>query len=239
MDDWKIEPAHDLGLSGLARYRSLQRESGLVESAVRVFAWSGIRAALHVFHRMQIHGRQHLPEKPSFVMVANHASHLDALVLGSVIRLALRDHIFPLAAGDVFFENLGMSALVTTTINALPVWRRKAGRQAVQALRDRLVQEPSIYILFPEGGRTRDGNMLPFKSGVGMMVAGTPVPVVPCYLEGTFEAFPANRIIPRFHRIQVRIGQPLVFATLDNNRAGWDEITKELENAVRGLSTEY
>jgi hypothetical protein len=78
-----------------------------------------------------------------------------------------------------------------------------------------------IYILFPEGARTRDGAMLPFKPGVGMKVAGTEVPVVPCYLSGTFEVFPANRVLPRLLPITLRIGTPLTFAEAPNSADGW------------------
>lgn len=236
MEDWKLEPARDLGLTGLARYRSLKREGGLVESTARLAAWGVLRALLRFLHGLQIHGRENLPASPSFVLAANHASHLDALVLGAAVPLAWRDHIFPIAAGDLFFEHPGIAALVTTLLNALPVWRRKNAPQQVKALRQRLVEEPSIYILFPEGTRTRDGAMRPFKSGIGMMVAATPIPVVPCHLHGTFEAFPPNSVIPRLQRITLRIGAPLTFSATANNHDGWDEIAGTVEKAVHRLA---
>jgi 1-acyl-sn-glycerol-3-phosphate acyltransferase len=236
VEEWKLEPAHDLGLQGLARYRSLSRESGLVESTCRLASWGMIRGLLRFLHGLRVIGRENLPPGPSFVLAANHASHLDALVLGAAVPLAWRDHIFPIAAGDLFFENAGIAALVTTLLNALPIWRRKNTPHQVKALRQRLVEKPSIYILFPEGTRTRDGQMRPFKSGVGMMVAGTPVPVVPCHLHGTFEAFPPGCSIPRIHRITLRIGTPLTFPDVANNHAGWDEIGRAVETAVHGLA---
>ena len=49
------------------------------------------------------------------------------------------------------------------------------------------------YILFPEGTRSRDGVIKEFKCGLGMLVAGTDVPVIPCYLQGTFKALSADR----------------------------------------------
>jgi len=233
---WKLEPAHDLGLSGLERSRSLQRESGLVESMARLAVWSGVRAALRLMHKLKVEGSENLPATPSFVMVANHASHFDAFVLGSALRLAWRDHVFPLAAGDVFFERRATAALATTLLNARPVWRRRAGSHEVNTLRQHLQAGNCIYILFPEGGRTRDGSMLPFKPGVGMMVAGTPVPVVPCHLRGTFEVFPPNRVLPRLLPIAVRIGAPLGFAAVPNTSDGWRQIAGQIETAVRGLA---
>jgi 1-acyl-sn-glycerol-3-phosphate acyltransferase len=79
--------------------------------------------------------------------------------------------------------------------------------------------------------------MSAFRAGVGMVVAGTAVPVVPCHLAGTFRALPADRKIPRRARIQLRVGPPRVFAGVANAREGWDAIAQELEQAVRGLAT--
>jgi 1-acyl-sn-glycerol-3-phosphate acyltransferase len=238
MQDWKLEPAHDLGLTGLARARSLKRESGLIESVARLGTWSVLYAYLRLAHRLQIEHAENLPAMPSFVMVANHASHFDALVLGAALPLGWRDCIFPIAAGDVFFERRGLATLVTTLINALPVWRRRPGKQEVTTLRDRLQAGSCIYLLFPEGARTRDGALLPFKPGVGMMVAGTPVPVVPCYLGGTFEVFPANRVLPRLLPIRLRIGRPLTFAETPNTADGWRQVAHTIEATIRDLSTQ-
>jgi 1-acyl-sn-glycerol-3-phosphate acyltransferase len=237
MQDWKLEPAHDLGLTGLARSRSLERESGLVQSIARLAFWSVLHAYLRLAHKLKIEGSENLPATPSFMMVANHASHFDALVLGSALRLAWRDCIFPIAAGDVFFERSGTAALVTTLINALPVWRRRPGSHEVQTLRQRLSAGNCIYLLFPEGARTRDGSMLPFKPGVGMMVAGTPVPVVPCYLDGTFKACPPNRVVPRLVPITLRIGCPLLFTAAPDTKEGWREVAREIEAAIKRLAS--
>ena len=123
-----MEPARDLGLSGLERLGSLKRESGLVESVGRLLAWSSMRIAFRLYNRLEIHGREHLPKAAPFVLVANHASHLDALVMASILPLAWRDHVYPIAAGDVFFEKRSLAALVTIFLNLLPIWRRKEPR---------------------------------------------------------------------------------------------------------------
>ena len=110
MDDWRLQPARDLELAGADRHRSYQRESGLVANVARFAWWSMIRASLKLLHRLEVHGRENLPESPSFVLVANHASHLDAMVLGATLPLGLRDQLFPLAAGDVFFHTPALAA---------------------------------------------------------------------------------------------------------------------------------
>jgi len=236
VQDWKLEPARDLELPLKERLRSQRRESGLVGTAGHLVWWSLVRGYLAVYHQLTVIGAENIPREPPFVMAANHESHLDALVLAAPLPWRLRDHIFPIAAGDTFFENPVKAVFAVGFLNALPVWRKKVGSHALQQLRQRLVEEPCAYILFPEGTRSRDGSMTRFKPGLGMMVAGAGVPVVPCHLEGAYEALPPNRSLPRFQRITVRIGPPLQFPAAGNNRSGWEEIASATEAAVRGLA---
>ena len=81
-----------------------------------------------------------------------------------------------------------------------------------------------------------DGRMQPFRAGLGMLTAGTAVPIVPCHLGGAFEAFPAGARLPRPHRVRLRIGGPLVFDAVPNTRAGWERVVAEAEAAVRRLA---
>ncbi len=194
-----------------------------------------MRAYLSVYHRLHIEGAEHIPMRPPFVMIANHSSHLDALTLGAALPWRLRRSAFPIAAGDVFFETPAAAIFSALLLNALPMWRRQCGSHAMQELRDRLIGEPAIYILFPEGTRSRDGTMGHFKAGLGMMIAGSDVPVVPCHLEGAFAAFPPDKKLPRPTRIRLRIGAPLVFADVQNDSAGWKHIAEKLEIAVLAL----
>jgi 1-acyl-sn-glycerol-3-phosphate acyltransferase len=123
-------------------------------------------------------------------------------------------------------------------LNALPMWRKNCGPHALAELRRKLQEEKAIFIIFPEGGRTRTGSMMPFKHGLGMLVAGTNVPVVPCGLIGTFEALPPTRKIPRPVRIKLIIGEPLNFAATPNNREGWLHIARSLESSVREVAAQ-
>jgi 1-acyl-sn-glycerol-3-phosphate acyltransferase len=236
VEDWKLLPAKDHGLKPGQRLRSLSRESGLLETAGHMLWWSMVRAYLGLYHRLRIHGRNNIPVEPPFILAANHASHLDALVLAAPLPLRLRDRIFPIAAGDVFFETPVIAAFAAWFLNALPMWRKNCGPHALQQLRERLVAEPCSYILFPEGGRTRTGQPMAFKPGIGMLVAGTKVPVVPCHLDGTFEALPPETKLPRFRRITLRIGKPMVFDSANNDRPGWQGIAAALAEAVNGLA---
>lgn len=235
MEPWRIEPARDLGQPMSQRTRSLQRESGLVSTGLHLACWTFIRAYLSLFQRLRVEGRKNLPAGPPYVLVANHTSHLDALALSCFLPWRIRHRVFPIAAGDVFFETPAMSAFSAFFLNALPMWRKKCGPHALQELRERLVSDPCVYVLFPEGARSRDGEMLPFKRGLGMLIAGTAVPVVPCRLDGCFEAMPADVRWPRPGRIRVRIGKPLEFSGVSNDRRGWEHLMVTVEAAVKAL----
>ena len=237
MRDFDLKPAGDLGLSHRERTLSLRRESGLVESTLHVMWWSLMRGYLRLFHRLRVEGREGLPQEPPFVMVANHASHLDAIVLASVLPHRWRDRTFPLAAGDVFFETPSVATFAAMCLNAMPVWRHNCGRHALGELRQRLVEEGCVYILFPEGTRSEDGTVGEFKEGLGMLIAETGVPVVPCCLEGAYEAWPRDRRWPRAQRVRLSIGSPMSFPDCRNRRAGWSEIARRSREAVVALGS--
>lgn len=236
MKPWQFQPAHDQGLSLAESFRSQRRENGLVATALHFLWWGVVRVYLAFWHRLRIRGREHLPARPPFLLVANHASHLDTLVLASALPWRLRDRLYPIAAGDVFFETPTRRAFAALLLNALPIWRKKSSGHALQDLRRRLLEEGCCYILFPEGTRSRDGTMGSFKVGLGMLVAGTDVPVVPCFLEGCHQAWKPSWRWPRPRSIRLHIGLPLAFPDVPPDRSGWERIGARLEEAVRALN---
>jgi 1-acyl-sn-glycerol-3-phosphate acyltransferase len=235
MEPWQLQPARDTGLTPAERFRSVRRESGLLESMAQQTCFSVLRIYFSVVHRLTISGRDKLPAHGPFVLAANHSSHFDALVLGAALKPRHRERAFPIAAGDIFFQTKAVSVFSAIMLNALPMWRKNCGPHALVELRRKLQEEKAIFIIFPEGGRTRTGSMMPFKHGLGMLVAETNVPVVPCGLIGTFQALPPTRTIPRPAKINFVIGVPLNFATIPNNREGWSQIARSLESAVSNL----
>ncbi|MEZ6061682.1 MAG: lysophospholipid acyltransferase family protein [Planctomycetaceae bacterium] len=235
--EWQYEPAADLNLSAGAALRSAVREPGLVGSATTRCCWFFVERWLRRRFALKVEGGDRLPSRPPFVMVANHSSHLDALVLGAAAPAAIRHRLFPIAAGDTFFETRTSAVLSAFLLNALPMWRDNCGLHALKSLRQRLVDGRGALILFPEGTRTRTGMMNPFKPGAGMLVAGTAVPVIPCYIRGAFEAWPPDAKRPKFGAVSVCIGEAMTFDQVEYRRAGWQQISDQMQQTVEVLRT--
>jgi 1-acyl-sn-glycerol-3-phosphate acyltransferase len=234
---WTYKPAADHGLPPSERIKSVKREPGFMSVLAHHAATSVLRTHFVLYNRLEVHGKQHLPTKPPFVMISNHQSHIDAPLLSCILPWRARSCAYPVAAGDVFFKSLAHSVLSSLFINALPIWRKKVSTHALFELRERLIEGDSGFIIFPEGTRSRDGSIGSFKPGLGMLVAGTNVPVIPCHIAGAFESMPADKTLPRPHKMIVSVGPPLTFADAPDAREGWERVAKESEAAVRALRT--
>lgn len=233
--EFRLRPARDHGLREGDRARSLARENGVVSIAVNGVWRRGVRLYLRLFHRLRVEGAENIPPPP-FVMVANHASHLDALTLVAALRGDAARRAVPLAAGDVFFARGTAAAFAAHVLNAVPVWRKRSRPKDVITLRERLVEDGLVFVLFPEGTRSRDGSIAPFQPGIGALVAGSAVPVLPCHLDGAHACWPPQRSWPRPGPLHLRIGAPIAVADLANDRAGWAEAASRTEAAVRALA---
>jgi 1-acyl-sn-glycerol-3-phosphate acyltransferase len=210
-------------------------QNGPLGRAVRRMWDAALRTYFSRCHHVTVHGIEHLPAHGPMILVANHASHLDAMLLAAVLPPHWRRRVFPIAAADTFFTRLTPPAFAGRMMNALPL-PRGPRRHAMEQLRLRLLRDRCAYMFFPEGTRSRTGHMHPFHAGIGMLVANTRTPVIPCHISGTFHAWPPGTLIPRRGTLSVHIGRPHAFPKMQNTRAGWDHIATTLENAVKALS---
>ena len=145
----------------------------------------------------------------SFVVVANHSSHLDApLILGALPRKLAR-YLAAGAAADYFFDVWWRRGLTALFFNAFPVDRSGANPRSVSA---KVLLEKGVPLLvFPEGTRSRTGEMGTFKSGAASLAASAGVPCVPVALIGAGIAHPRGSNWPKPGRLPVGVvfGAPL------------------------------
>jgi 1-acyl-sn-glycerol-3-phosphate acyltransferase len=238
MNTWHYAPAHGLQQPLTERLRSFPRQPDMLLNGMQLFASLTMRGWLHLYHRLSVVGRENLPAQESFVMIANHASHLDALCLLASLPLAKVHHAFPAAAEDYFFVNARRAAFAVVAVNALPFDRKKHPMHSLNVCRDLLESPGNVLILFPEGTRSDSGALGDFKAGVGFMVAGTNCPVVPCHLDGTHAAWRKGCWFPRPRHITVRIGEPHRYPHLEPGRASAQQIAHDLRDAVQALAAE-
>jgi len=237
VDDWHYEPTPDFDKTPIERLKDFPRHPHLVLYTARLIANVFVRAILHVWHRIEIVGREHLPHDESFVLVANHSSHLDAPALLASLPLKQIHRAFPAAAADYFFTNLPTLAFSTIVVNAMPFDRKENPKHSIDVCRQLLETPRHVLILFPEGTRTADGAIGPFKPGIGFLIAGTPIPIVPCHIHGAFKAWPKGKWIPRPRKLTITIGEPLRFAEARPAKEDALAIADALRNAVVNLIT--
>jgi long-chain acyl-CoA synthetase len=135
--------------------------------------------------------------------------------------------------GTGFFRALADRAaywLVVTVYNVFPLPLRAGFRKSFSFAGD-LVDRGWSVLVFPEGARTRDGQMSPFRGGIGLLAKRLRVPVLPIYLDGMFELKAAGKRWARPGQIKVSIGAPKNFKDSESP----EEIARELEARVRSL----
>lgn len=150
---------------------------------------------------------ERVPATGPVILASNHASFLDPPLVGA----ASKREINYLARESLFrFPPMGW---ILRNVNSVPVDREGGGAAGLRAILDRLLQGGAI-ILFPEGTRSRDGELQPAKSGIGLTVIKSEAPVVPVRVFGTFAAYGREAKFPRPRRVAVKFGVPLDFADL-------------------------
>jgi 1-acyl-sn-glycerol-3-phosphate acyltransferase len=236
MEPWRYETVPDLDQALSERLRRFPRQPDMLVYGLRSAVALSLRGWLRLYHRLTVEGRDHLPAEGSFVMVANHSSHLDALCLISALPLAKLHRAFPAAAQDYFFVSLPRLAVAAVLVNALPFDREVHVRQTLDLCRELLANPGNVLMLFPEGTRSVTGEIGAFKPGIGRLLAGADVPVVPCYLHGAFAAWPKGRLAPRPHKLRLTIGRPRRYPDLPPDKASARRICAELEDAVKTLA---
>lgn len=238
MAEWEYRPAPDIGETVAEQLRRFPRQPHMLMYATRSTAALLLRGWMRVYHRLRIDGREHLPESGSFVLVCNHTSHLDTLSLLCAMPLSRLHRTFPAAAADYFFSSLPRSLVSAILINALPFDRKLKGAESLTVCAELLKNDGNVLILFPEGTRTTTGELGRFRSGIGRLLAGTDLDVLPCYLRGGRKAWPKGTAVPRPFALHLRIGAPLNYRDLDKTSDSVRRICRELGQRVAALGSE-
>ena len=146
-------------------------------------------------------GRRHIPVEGPVLLVSNHLSHLDVLVLG----ILLKRPVNYVARSTLF---VGLLGTFIRSVGAFPINREGMGAEGFKEILRR-IRTGGIVALFPEGTRSTDGDLGEMKSGIARIVVRTKAPVVPAAIAGTFQSWPKSRLFPRPHPLRVHFGEPI------------------------------
>ncbi len=211
-------------------------------TAIFVFRWPAGR--VHIFPRwwgrvlcraagvkVEINGLDHLNDQGPYIFAANHQSQFDIFAIQGYFPFDFRW----LAKKELFEVPLFGQAMHRA--ENIPVDRAHS-RQAVKSLDEaaQRIADGTSVIIFPEGTRSHDGSLLPFKAGAMVLAIKAKVPVVPVAITGSYEVMPMRSLLPRPGRIRIRIGEP--FATSGYDLKQKHELAEFLQHKVAALMAE-
>lgn len=154
---------------------------------------------LRLLLRREVHGLERIPRAGGVILAANHGSFWDPPVLGATLPRE-----FATMTRASFFGVPGFGALLES-LGAFPVERGGSNRRALQHA-VRVLEEGGALLVFPEGGRMKDGLLHRGLPGLGLLAARARVPVVPIHVAGTNHI---RRCIARRESVRIAIGEPL------------------------------
>jgi 1-acyl-sn-glycerol-3-phosphate acyltransferase len=163
------------------------------EFTMRFLIW----ILVHTIYRVKDSGLENIPDEGPAVLVCNHVSFVDALIIGGTcrrpIRFVMDHHIF----------KLPILSFVFRTGRAIPIASKKEDPALMERAFDDIAQalaEGDLVCIFPEGRLTSDGEMSPFRPGVERILQRSPVPVVPLALRGLWGSFFSRKGGPAMRR---------------------------------------
>ena len=165
------------------------------------------------YFSVKCYGLEHIPQDKPYIIMPNHSSHLDTLTVITALRTKAY-HLWVLAARDYWFATRLQGWFARTCLNALPIEREGNFTEFLQDLRaaNEVMAQNNGLLIFPEGTRSLDGRLQPFKPGVLSLLIYSPnVPVIPAYIEGTYHALPKGRNFPKKHPVRIAFGEPFTF----------------------------
>lgn len=186
-----------------------------------------LRVYLWLFNSWKVEGRENIPQRGPVVLVANHKSLWDPIVLGCStereIHFMAKEELFRIPVFGKFISLL----------KAFPVKRGKVDRNALR-IAAKYLEEGEVLGLFPEGTRSKNAELLPFQQGAALFALRSGAPIVPIGLIGSKSVFPLSIR----GKISVVVGKPLIYTELYSQKIGEPElarVTKEMEETIGKL----
>jgi long-chain acyl-CoA synthetase len=179
---------------------------------VQNVAKDALRSAQESFYdnmmKVKVTGRAYIPRNRNVIVVANHSSHLDLGLVKKALG-SYGNNIVTLGAKDYFFEGNSFKKFYFDNFTNVEPVARVTGVEKGLETAHRALSEGKLLLLFPEGTRSKTGELQPFKSGVGHLVLDHEIDILPIYLRGTYDAWPKGQAVPMGRKLRAHIGPVL------------------------------
>jgi 1-acyl-sn-glycerol-3-phosphate acyltransferase len=174
--------------------------------------------------RFRVHGRENYPTTGGALICSNHQSFFDPVLVGLTCNRRMN-----YVARKTLFDVIGLRQLISF-LDAIPVERDGIGLSGLKETLKRL-KRGELVLIFPEGTRTRDGDMSRLLPGFCTLARRGKVPIVPIGFDGAYDAWPRMRWLPGWARVSVFIGEPI----WPDEFRGWEdaELLAEVERRMR------
>ena len=178
------------------------------------------------YFRFRCFGQEHVPKDGGALLISNHQSLLDPVLLGV-------NQIRPLnyLARSTLFKSAAFGWLIRS-LEAIPIEREGRGMAGLKETLRRLKQQ-RIVVVFPEGTRTPDGEVREFKPGFIALARRGGVPLLPAAIDGAAQAWPRKAKAPRPGKIVVVFGEPI--PTDEIEKLSDEELIAEVQRQVEVL----
>ncbi|VEI13099.1 lysophospholipid acyltransferase family protein [Trueperella bialowiezensis] len=151
----------------------------------------------------------------AYIVVCNHTSHLDAPMVFTLLPEHMTENLATGAAADYWYRRPGISKLTSVFFNTYPIERKHKSRDPnagrAKGMTSRLLKDGIPILIFPEGTRSRTGEIGEFKVGAAALAIKFDIPIVPLAMRGGHEAMPVGAVLPTPNRppIDMYIGKPM------------------------------
>lgn len=183
-----------------------------------------LRFADMLSFRIRYSGRENIPKEGGVLLVSNHQSHLDPPIIG----LGCPRQLSFLARETLF--DVPVLGRLLASVGSIPIDLDGMGLAGIRESLRRL-KDGGVVVVFPEGTRSPDGKIAPFKPGFVPLAVRSRASVLPCAIEGAHGCWPRGRKFPRLGRIRVHFGPPILpdeISCLDEH-----ELLVKVEDRVR------
>jgi long-chain acyl-CoA synthetase len=180
--------------------------------------------------RLRVEGLDALPEEP-WVLASNHVSLLDPLAVSAALGWRHLARTYWGGWTGIAFRN-PLMRVVSRLGRVLPV-EPERGIVSSLALAAAVLKRGDCLVWFPEGERSRSGELLPFRPGIGLLLHRFSRPAVPVYIHGTFAALPRGGRWPRRRPVKVVFGVPLEPRRVAGSEASPEEAARRIAQALQ------